>query len=914
MRLDPQWYFHPRKMEAEQKASFFQKETLGTLNEDVGNLYPSILGPHGEYQPFVGSKEFPVKTVIPELMPNSHYLHSPTNLIQAPTSLCPLSTSSAKAKESIQLFWGLPSLHSESLGAIFPKSYCNFPTGATNEQLLSDPPIIFFNEFSYLLLPNLLVKTVSLPPPYLSLSSPLPVLHGNCEVAEMASPEFPDGPEVAWWASESQDPILDPQLPLLSPQHSPVKPQQVDFMEVTKVMTSDAYDVPGPQDVQQSKLPWSPKSPAQTLSPPSVLLPEPQGPVEDPKVIVSEVLLGDQWQIQFPQDPDPSAPALNASPPQLLIPQEASLMGAWNETAPMILHGPKASCYDTQQSELPWDVGTPASCLSLPEPQGTDPTENPLMIPHVPEFPWYNMQEKEPPCPAAPLAPVLNMNLQSELQGASFIEVPKGLIPSWDRMQTPPPWTSGLSSFPQAEPQEVNSEESPVPSASPVLPGWGVQQTHLPCTLRHNTPPPESPSQTWPTTLRVPAEMREDEHHPPGSFTGAMLPMSKIVTSIPQEEGAMGEAPLHSQGILGPGTEGCPWIKEPRIQLKKAQCNPGSPSLAPSPPFPGLFFPRTSSQQDLCSLATPFYPTTCQIPAPNPTSQGALGTLSSNYAHVQAKAMSPNAQPLHCHPPAFPQLLLQELSRDGQGPAREGKKVPLMPPQTPDLQATKVPEPQSLSQYKARAATKRPCAPRRAIREGSEKSDPPAPDKSQAQASVPSRKREHSRKPKAGDQGGGDARWGASLSKGKSHSSEAKKLTSHLPARKSLVSPHQASRNLCQTTSHLDLLQPSPKAETSQVLPSQSPSKGQRVGGGDSSDSRHQQNHSQGGKFPRREARKRSSSSSSGPAKRGLKKFLEGLLNSLSHSQRDQSMECLQAVMKIAQGSRSSQALRLTPQ
>lgn len=908
MRLAPWWYFHHRKMEAERKA-------LGTPNKEVGNLHPSFLGPHGAYQPFVGSKEFPVKTVTPEPMPNSHYPHSSTGLIQAPTSLCPLSTSSAKAKGYIQLFWGLPSLHSESLGVTFPKSGCTFPTGTTNQQSPSDTPLIFFNELSYLPLPNLSVKTVSLPPPYLLSISPLPVLHGNCEATEMASSELPNEPEAPWQASESQHPIL----PLLSPPHSPVKPQETDVMEVIKVMASDEHDVLGPQDVQHSELPWPPESVSQTSSPPLVPLPQPQDPEEDPKVIGSEALLEDQWQNQFPQDPDPSAPALNASPPHLLEPQGASLMGdsRGSETAPLNLHGPKDSCYNTQQSELPWTAETPASCLSLhtsPEPQGTGFTENPFVIPHVPEVPWDTMQEKEPPWPAGPPAPVLNMNSQTELQGASSTEVPKGTAPSWDRMQTQPPWTSVLSSFPQAEPQGAHFEESSVPLASPELPGWEVQQIHLPCTPRHNTPPLEPPSQTWPITLRVPAETEENKHHPPGSLTGDILSMSRIVTSMPQEDGAIGKAPLHPQGILSPGTEGCPWNRESKIQIKKYQYNPGPHSLAPSPPLPGQFLPRIPIQQDLCPLATSFYPPTCQIPAPNPTSQGAVGALSSNCAHVQAKkAISQDTQPLHCHPPAVPQLQLQKLARDGQGPAREKREVPLMPLQTPDLQATKVPEPQSLSQYnKNMAAAKMPCVHRRARQEGSERSEPPPPDKSQAKTAVPRRKREHSRKSKPGDQGGGDAGWEVSPSKGKSRSLEGKKFSSHRPGRRSLVSPHEANRNLCQTASQPELPRSS-KAETSQVLPSQGPSKGQGTGGGDSLDSRHQQNRPQGGRGPRREAEKESSSGSSGPAKRRLQKFLQGLLNSL-YSQRAQSVQCLQAAMKIAQGSRSGQALRLTPQ
>ncbi|XP_020832697.2 spermatogenesis-associated protein 31G1 [Phascolarctos cinereus] len=840
MRLAPWWYFHPRKMEAEQKA-------LGTLKKEVGNLHPLFLGPHGAYQPLVDSKEFPVKTVTPKPRPNSHYPHSSTGLIQAPTSLCPLSISSAKAKEYIQLFWGLPSLHSESLGVTFPKSQSG-PTGTTNQHPPSDTPLIFFNELSYLPLPNLLVKTVSLPPPHLPSISPLPVLHGNCEATEMASTELPNEPEIPWQASEPQNPIL----PLLSASHSPVKPQEAEFMEVTKVMASDEHEVPGPQEVQPSELPWTPESLVQTPSPPSVPLPIPQDPVEDPKVTGSEALLEDQWQNQFPQDPDPSAPALNASPPCLLEPQGASLMGAshGSETAPLTLHGPKASCYNTQQSELPWAAETPASCLSLhtsPEPQGTGFTENPLVIPHVPEVPRYAMQEKEPPWPTGPPTPVLNMNPQTELQGASSIEVPNGTASSWDRTQTQPPWTSVLQ-FPQAEPQGANFEESPVPLASPELPGWEVQQIHQPCTPRHNTPPLE---QTWPTTLRVPAETQEDKHHPPGSLTGDIVSMSRTVTSMPQEDGAIGKAPLHPQGTLSLGTEGCPRNKESRIQIKKYQFNPGPHSLAPSPPLPGQFLPRIPIQQDLCPLATSFYPSTCQIPAPNPTCQGSVGALSSNCAHVQAKkVMSQDTQPLHCHPPVAPQLQLLKLARDRQGPAREGREVPLMPLQTPDLQASKVPEPQSLSQYnKNMAAAKMPRAPKRARQERSGGSEPPDPDKSQAKTTLPSRKREHSRKSKTGDQGGGDAGWGVSPSKGKNHSSEGKKLSSHYPARRPLVSPRERNRNLCQTASRPELPQPS-KAEISQVLPSQGPSKGQGAGGGDILDSRHQQNRPQGGRGP----------------------------------------------------------------
>ncbi|XP_043855290.1 uncharacterized protein C9orf131 homolog [Dromiciops gliroides] len=905
-RLEPWWYSHPRNMEAEQKTSFFQTETLGTPNEQVGNLRPSFWGPHEACQPFRGSKRLPVKRVTLEPMPNSNHLHSPTGLNQAPTSLCPHSTSSEKAKGSIQFFWGLPSLHSESLEATFLKSVCTFPDGATNQQLPLYTPLIFFNDLSYHPLSNLKVKTVSLPPPYLPSISPLPALHENCETAEMASFGLPNGPEAPWWASESQGPIPDPLLPLRSPPYSPVKPQEVHFMGVTKVMASDDYEVPGPQNVQQSKLPWPPKSLAQTPSSSSVAVPKPQGitgPIEDLKVVVSEALLGNQQQIQFPQDLNPSGPHLNTSLPHLLKPQEADLRGAWSEIAPMT--EPKASCYKIQQSELLQAAGTPTSWVNLqipPEPQGTGLTRSPrvtsLMTPHGPEIPWYNMQEKEPPWAAGPPGPEVQMKPQTGLQGASPIEVSEGTVPSWDITQTQPPWIPVLSLFHQVEPQGANSEGTPIHIARLELPGWGVQQIHLSCTLRHNTPLLEPPSHTWMPPLRVPAKTQEDKHYPPGSLTEDKLPTAGIMTSMPQEE-----APLHTQGTLGPGTEGCLQNKEPRIQFKKNQYNPGYHSLAPSPPASGLSFPRTPLQQGLCPLDISFCPLTCQNPALNPTSQRAVGTLSSNCVHVHAKkAMSQDAKPLHCHPPSDPQLWLQELARDEQSPARKGRDVSLMPPKTPDLQSTEVPESQSLSQYnKNMTASKMPCMHRKAKLGGSKKSEPLASGKSQAKASVLSRKREHSRKPKAEDQGGGDGGWGVSPSKGKNPSSEGKKLTSHSPAQRCLASPpHQGSGNLCQTASRLELPQPS-TMETSQVHSSQGPSKGQGAGWGDNSDSQHWQDCSQGDWGLQREAGKGSNSNSSGPAKRGLQKFLGGLLNNPSPSQRAQSVECLQEAIKVTQ-------------
>ncbi|XP_074136804.1 spermatogenesis-associated protein 31G1 [Sminthopsis crassicaudata] len=862
-RLNPWWCFYPNKMEAEPKTPMFQRETLGTPGENVGSLCPSFWGPGGTYQPFGGSERFPGRTVTPDPVPNSYYLPNPAGLIQVPSSLGPPSASSAKAKGSIQLFWGLPSLHSESL-EIVSKSGCTFPMGATTQQPFSDTPLIFFNELSYLPLPNLLVKAVSLPPPCLPSISPFPALHANCEDAEMAFPELPNDPKISWWTAESQEPILDPLLPLFSPPHSPVGPQEIDFLEVTKVMASEEYEVPGSQDIQQSELAWLPESLAQTPSSTSVPFPETRGvngPMEDLKVRVSEALLEDQWQTQLPQDPEPSTPLLSASPPHLPSPQRSGLMGTWSEMAPMTLPGPKAPCYNTQQSELPWATGTSASCLS---PQGTGLTASPRvpapMALHAPEGPWYNT-------PAGPPAPGLTTSSQTELQGASPIQIPEGTAPSWDIMRTQPLWTPVLPALSQAEPQGASSKGAPVPLAGSEPPGWGVQ----PWALRHDTPPLEPPSQMWP-----PPDTGEDERCPPETPSAS---------GMPQEEGAMGETPLPTRTAPGPGAEGCAWNKEPQSQFKKHQHNPDPHSLASIPPFPGLFFPTTSIPQELC-------PPTCQIPAPNLTHHGTVGT-PPNCVHVQAKkAMSQGAQPLLCQPAATHQPLLQELARDGQDPAREGKEAPLASPQIPDLQATKVAEPQPLSQYyKSLAAAKMPYAPRRPRVGGSEKPGSPAPGKSHAKAAVLGRKREHSRRAKAGDQGGGDAGWG------KSQSSSSKKPTSRQPARRSLVPPQRGRRNFCQAASQLP-----PKPETPQVLPAQDPSKGQGAGGGDSSSSRHPWSRSQGGRGPRRE--------SCGPAKRGLQKFLGGLLNNLSYSPRTPSVESLQA----AQDPRSGQALHPTPQ
>ncbi|XP_074052021.1 spermatogenesis-associated protein 31G1 [Macrotis lagotis] len=753
MRLDPWWCFQPRKMEAKRKTSFFQTEALRTRNEEMRNLHPSFWGPHGTNQSFGNSKGFTSKTAILEMTSNSYDLHNSTDLIQVPTSLSPLSTSSVKAKGNTQLFWGLPSLHSESLGSTFPKSDYTFPSGVTNQQLPSDTPLIFFNELSYLPPPNLLVKVVSLPATCLPSIFPLPVLHGNGKAIEMASPELSNEPEIQLWASTSQDPILDPLLPLLSSPHSTVNLQGADFMDVTKVMASDEHEDHGPRVVQQSDLPCIPKSLAQPPRPPSVPLTESQGttgPTEESKLIVTGALWQTipipipQWQTQLPQDSDPSGPSLNPSP------------------------------------------------HLLNKHQGNDLTESPrvttLWIPHVPEVPWCNMQEKKPSCPSGPQAPVLDMSSQMELQGTDSLEVP-----SWDNMQTHLPWTPFLPSFPKAELQGANSEETPVPLARPKVTGWGVQQIHLPC-----NPPLEPPSQTWSTPLRVPTEIQK-EHHPQGSLIGHRPSMSRIVTSMSQEEGAIGEAPFHTQRILDPDTESCPWNKEPRIL-----CSPSPHSLDPRSPFLDLLFPRTPIQ-DFCPPTTSSCLPAFQVPITIPAFQGTMEALSFNSAHIQAKkVMSQDAQPLTCHSPD-PQLLLQEQ------PAGKGREVPLMPPHSPHLDTTKIPERQSLSQSNTTAGHQR------AKLQGSEKSEPSTPGKSQAKATVLTRKRKHTRKPRV--QGGGDAGLGVSPVKGKTHSSESKKLTNCPPARRSLMSPQQGVRDCRNTSSQPEQHQSSTKTEAFQVLP-----------------------------------------------------------------------------------------------
>ncbi|XP_074052652.1 uncharacterized protein LOC141495348 isoform X2 [Macrotis lagotis] len=115
-------------------------------------------------QPFLGSETLG-NNMKPEQMSSSQQLHTPLSLILDPSTLhflnrlCsmpgwnPESTISHN-QQCIQLFWGLPSLHSESLAT----SYMGSSSSSRQETSIKLPPrvnpLVFFNDLCYLHLSN----------------------------------------------------------------------------------------------------------------------------------------------------------------------------------------------------------------------------------------------------------------------------------------------------------------------------------------------------------------------------------------------------------------------------------------------------------------------------------------------------------------------------------------------------------------------------------------------------------------------------------------------------------------------------------------------------------------------------------------------------------------------------------------
>ncbi|KAK2502234.1 hypothetical protein MC885_009401 [Smutsia gigantea] len=276
--------------------------TLSQLSCDSEGLHKAIATPEqGLTQTPSSSRSFPTFQILTNL-PVRH--KTPGSCLQQRKS---------------QFFWGLPSLHSESLEAIFPSS------GGPSSLKLSVGPPIFFNKPVFLPRSNL--------PQYCSLSQ-----HPTHEVHTME--------DLEGMACDSQ------QLPPLSSLPVPSLSLYPKFFPMHHKGVLSGAEVHTQWLPQQREVPWI--SEDQVLHP----LPEFQR-TRSFKLFSSEIWLGVRW------DPSTQRPSLDLLPASLSYP--SSLLGVLTRSeAPWETNEyPK-----TFEPEISAPSPTPAS---LPELQGVSP-------------------------------------------------------------------------------------------------------------------------------------------------------------------------------------------------------------------------------------------------------------------------------------------------------------------------------------------------------------------------------------------------------------------------------------------------------------------------------------------------------------------------------------------------------------
>ncbi|XP_074136364.1 uncharacterized protein LOC141550058 [Sminthopsis crassicaudata] len=196
--------FHRRELK---KLSLVLEDRESSV-KDLWTPDPEPWGASGIEQSFLGSERSLVNTMKQEHMPNSRQLHRPISLILAPTTLhflnrlCSMPGRGAEStlshnRQCIQLFWGLPSLHSESLATTYMGSSSSSWLGTTIKLPPGDNPLVFFNDLSYLHLPG---------------SASQPSLPSSTQHLTLLPPSYPT-------LSRSPSPF-----PLLSPTLSPPSP------------------------------------------------------------------------------------------------------------------------------------------------------------------------------------------------------------------------------------------------------------------------------------------------------------------------------------------------------------------------------------------------------------------------------------------------------------------------------------------------------------------------------------------------------------------------------------------------------------------------------------------------------------------------------------------------------------------
>lgn len=512
-----------------------------------------------------------------------------------------------------QFFWGLPSLHSESLEAIFPSS------GGPSPLKLSVGPSIFFNKLVFLTRSNLLLPQYCSPtqhpthevhttkdlegmacgfqqlPPLSSLPVPslslFPMDHkgvpSDAEVHTQCLPQQREVPGV------SEDQALHP-----LPEFQRTRPFKLFSSEVWLGMRWDPSIQRHSLDLLPASLlypstvlgvltrfeaPWETNEYPKTFepaisapSPTSASLPELQGvsPIgglsglkvfwkttrqrESPQTSETPILIPCQ-SVTPKTKPQGTGSPLRA-PSLALSPPLALVLELLRVSPTEILIDSEARSGDIQRrknswaSELPTGV-SPLRVLSDSEPLGVD------------------MEQKEICCvPASPMwGPSPSPNSMSKLLVSGLIRDQCSSKPEGEAIeQRENCWATELLAL------TPSSFSAPLPDPHIDLEVMcrNVQQRGYP---QGPSPPAADPLQPilWLPTL---AEALKIKPNQPGLLKGELFPGAKAEISSFQGEAVL-EMPIHS------GSQAWHWSRELELKLKKLQQNPTSRSFGPSQPF-----------------------------------------------------------------------------------------------------------------------------------------------------------------------------------------------------------------------------------------------------------------------------------------------------------------------------------------
>ncbi|XP_037706710.1 uncharacterized protein C9orf131 homolog [Choloepus didactylus] len=440
------------------------KQRSGEEEEEVEEEETSL----GSLKPFSPPREAPIKeqtTIVPpqppcdsesfpkapgtleqilEQSPNpSRFFPTFQILTNLPVGHSSASRSRLQQKKN-QLFWGLPSLHSESLEATFLIS------GDTSPLKLSIDPSIFFNKLTFLSRPNQQLSQCHPP-------SQLP----NQQAQTMKDPE-----KMA----------PDPQV-LPSPSSPPVQPLALHL----KAFPAGHKGVlPGAEEhiqwlTQQREGPWV--SEVQVLH----TQPELQGTSPSNLFPSSKACLEVPWDLSLQLSPDspPASLMYSSSPSGVLTRFEASRRTMRQNE-------------DSEASEPVIVVPSP-TLASLPEPQGVSLVEGL----YGSEALWETIrQRKNSQIPEFPtLDPYQPLTFMTEPEGTSLLGVPPGFETQWGMRgyKESPKASEPPVATPGQPPDSLSESQKVIPEGGLSAPKafWGImEQRENPQALQSPMPVP----------------------------------------------------------------------------------------------------------------------------------------------------------------------------------------------------------------------------------------------------------------------------------------------------------------------------------------------------------------------------------------------------------------------------------------